>query len=88
MDKIRNIRPRGRAGKGRPPGSLNKTTAGAKAMVLGALEQLGGQQWLVEQARENPTAFLKLLERLIPRAVEESDAGDGDDLFIDPNPDL
>jgi len=87
-DKIRRITPRGRAGKGRPPGAQNRTTRTMKEMLLGALSDLGGQRWLVEQARENPTAFLKLLERLIPRAVEEPDADDDDDLFIDPDPDL
>ena len=88
MDKIRSITPRGRAGKGRPPGAQNRTTRTMKTMLLGALSDLGGQQWLVGQARENPVEFLRLLARLIPPAKEESDAGDGDDPFIDPNPDL
>jgi hypothetical protein len=38
-------------------------------MVLGALEAVGGQTYLEEQALENPVAFLGLLKALIPKAV-------------------
>ena len=54
------------AGKGRPKGAVNKTTASVKEMLLGALEELGGQQWLIEQAKTEPRAFMTLLARLIP----------------------
>lgn len=55
-----------RAGMGRPKGAQNVMTKTVKEMLLGALDELGGQTWLVEQARAEPRAFLTLLARLIP----------------------
>ncbi|MHB8224433.1 hypothetical protein [Acidithiobacillus sp.] len=57
---------RGRAGLGRPKGSPNKINAGVKSMILGALDELGGQTWLVEQAKADPRAFMSLLARVLP----------------------
>lgn len=54
------------AGKGRRAGTPNKMTASAKEMIMGALGDLGGQAWLVEQAKAEPKAFLALVARLIP----------------------
>jgi len=34
-------------------------------MILGALDDAGGQQYLVEQAHKNPTAFLTLLGKIL-----------------------
>src|SRR5215472_10381603 len=56
----------GNAGKGRPRGSPNKITADLKAMILGALSDVGGQAYLAEQAQRNPTAFLTLLGKVLP----------------------
>lgn len=64
------------AGKGRPKGSPNRTTATAKEMILGALSDLGGQAWLVEQAEADPKAFLSLLARLIPTETSASISAD------------
>jgi hypothetical protein len=41
-------------------------------MILGALDDAGGQDYLAEQARENPIAFLTLLGRVLPREPIES----------------
>ena len=60
---------RGRAGLGRPAGSPNKINAGVKSMILGALDDLGGQTWIVEQAKADPKAFLALLSKLLPSEV-------------------
>ena len=38
-------------------------------MIIAALDSAGGEQYLVEQARQNPTAFLALLGRIIPSEV-------------------
>ena len=51
--------------KGRP----NKINADLKAMILGALDEAGGQQYLAEQARANPAAFMTLVGKILPRQV-------------------
>ncbi|MBU2858455.1 hypothetical protein HF289_16885 [Acidithiobacillus ferrooxidans] len=60
---------RGRAGLGRPAGSPNRINAGVKAMILGALDDLGGQAWLMEQAKADPRAFMSLLGRILPSEI-------------------
>jgi hypothetical protein len=62
-------RNRGNAGKGRPPGSQNKVTATVKMMVLGALDALGGEEWLVAQAKKHPQAFMQMLRQVMPTQV-------------------
>ena len=57
------------AGKGRPKGAQNKMTRTLKHMILGALDELGGQQWLVAQAQANPAAFFTLLGRVLPHTL-------------------
>ncbi len=52
--------------KGRP----NRTGAAVKAMVMGALDELGGQDYLVQQAKANPVAFLTLLGKLLPQRID------------------
>jgi len=56
-------------GPGRPKGSLNKITGNVKSMILGALDDLGGQTWLVEQAKADPRAFMSLLGRILPSEI-------------------
>ena len=58
------------SGQGRPQGVPNRLTADIKGMILGALDELGGQDYLVAQARENPTAFLSLVGKILPKAVK------------------
>jgi hypothetical protein len=41
-------------------------------MILGALDDAGGQAYLAEQAHQNPAAFLTLLGRVLPREPVES----------------
>jgi len=55
---------------GRQKGSGNTLHKELKEMILGALGDVGGQAYLVEQARENPTAFLGLVSKLLPRDVK------------------
>lgn len=54
---------------GRPPGSQNKLTADVKAMILAALEQAGGVEYLLQQSEKNPTAFLTLVGKVLPMTV-------------------
>lgn len=60
---------RGNAGKGRPKGAANKTTKEVKEMILEALQRAGGIQYLVDQAREKPVAFLGLVGKVMPLQV-------------------
>lgn len=57
------------AGKGRPPGVLNKHTKGTRAMVLAALDAVGGQLYLQRQALANPQTFLALVAKTMPVKV-------------------
>lgn len=59
----------------RPKGSKNKVTAAVKDMIEGALTELGGQEWLVKQARKSQRgaiAFMALVSKLVPRDLHVS----------------
>ena len=56
--------------KGRPKGSRNRASVELGAMVDKALHEAGGWRYLVEQARENPTAFLALVARRLPKEIK------------------
>ena len=62
------------AGKGRPKGSLNKTTTQLKEAILEAAAKAGGKGgipgYLALQATENPTAFMALLGKVLPLQVQ------------------
>ena len=63
------------AGKGRPKGVPNKVTSELKSMILGALDDAGGQAYLALQARENPTAFMTLVGKVLPLQVAGENGG-------------
>jgi hypothetical protein len=60
------------AGPGRPKGSQNKTSAQLKDMILGALDQAGGIEYLTDRARDPRTAsaFLTLVGKVLPMQVQ------------------
>lgn len=68
----------GNAGKGRPKGSPNKTTALLKDSILQAAELAGGPggivQYLTMQAATNPAPFMALLGKVLPTQL----TGDSD----------
>lgn len=63
------------AGKGRKPGSKNKITKALKDMILGALDDAGGQAYIAGQADVNPAAFLTLLGKILPLQVTGEGGG-------------
>lgn len=58
------------AGKGRVKGVPNKNTKALKDMILGALSDAGGQEYLVKQAKLNPTAFMGLIGKVLPTELK------------------
>lgn len=71
---------KGRKTGGRVAGTPNKFTRELKDMILGALEDVGGQDYLVAQAGQNPTAFLTLVGKVLPLQV----TGEGGKALIPP----
>jgi len=63
------------AGKGRAKGVPNKITADLKAMILGALSDVGGQAYLARQAEENPGPFMTLIGKVLPLQVTGEGGG-------------
>jgi len=65
---------RGNAGKGRPKGSKNKTTAIAKEAIQMAAEGLGGVDRLTAWAQEDPANekvfWSQMFTKLLPHQVE------------------
>lgn len=73
-----NLIGKGKAGPGRPKGVPNKQTAAIKDMIVQALDKAGGVDYLIGQSKENPTAFLTLVGKVLPMQV----SGDPDNPLI------
>lgn len=69
-------------GPGRPKGSMNKVTADLKAMILGALEDAGGRDYLTERALDPKTqgAFIALVGKALPLTIK-GPGGNGEHVF-------
>lgn len=61
--------------KGRAKGVPNKLTGTLKEMVLNALATAGGEAYLVSCAKENPTAFLTLVGKVLPLQIGADESG-------------
>jgi hypothetical protein len=70
----RGAKPGERRG-GRAKGTTNKLTADLKSMILGALDQAGGQDYLADQAAKSPGAFLTLVGKVLPMQLESGPGG-------------
>ena len=64
------------AGKGRAKGVPNKMTLKVKEMILAALDQAGGVNYLAEQAEKKPGPFMALVGKVLPMQL----AGEGEGL--------
>lgn len=69
MPRGEHLKGRKIPGSGRQKGSPNKVTVTLKQMILGALDDVGGQKYLAEQARENPGPFLALIGKVLPTTI-------------------
>ncbi|MBO0358618.1 hypothetical protein J0X19_11735 [Hymenobacter sp. BT186] len=54
---------------GRKKGTPNKISSDVKGMVLGALNKAGGEEYLLRQSKENPTAFMTLVGKVLPTTL-------------------
>ena len=54
---------------GREKGTPNKISGALREMILGALDDVGGQAYLMRQAEENPGPFLTLLGKVLPTTL-------------------
>ena len=64
-----------RPGAGRPKGSLDKGNALIREMIVEALDQAGGVEYLVRQANAKPAAFLALIGKVMPVQIEGAKGG-------------
>ena len=63
---------------GRKKGTPNKQTTALKDMILNTLAKAGGEEYLLEQAQEDPKTFLQLVGKVLPLQV----TGDKDNPLI------
>ena len=54
------------SGQGRKKGTPNKDTAQIRDMIIGALSDVGGREYLARQAIENPGPFMTLIGKVLP----------------------
>jgi hypothetical protein len=66
-----------RAGAGRPPGAQNKISLSLKNMILQALDEAGGVDYLKRLAIENSSAFATLLGRVLPTTLQADESNGG-----------
>lgn len=64
-----------KTGGGNRKGSPNKINKEVKDMILGALNEAGGQDYLLTQAKNNPVAFLSLVGKIIPKDLNAKVSG-------------
>lgn len=57
---------------GRPAGTPNKINAEIRDMIREALDGVGGVSYLIQQASDNPVAFMTLIGKVIPSDVKIS----------------
>lgn len=69
--------PKKKAGPGRPKGSVNKVNGEVKAMILAALDGVGGVAYLMERAEDPRTAsaFMAMVGKVLPLQVTGANGG-------------
>ena len=64
-----------RPGAGRKKGVPNKMTRELKEMILDALTEVGGVEYLKKRAKDTPNAFLTLIGKVLPLQVTGEGGG-------------
>ena len=59
----------GKGNPGKPKGAVNKVTKELKEMILQALDNAGGVEYLTRRAEDSPVAFLSLIGKVLPMQV-------------------
>lgn len=63
--------PKGAKYGGRKAGTPNKLTVELKEMILRSLAAVGGEAYLAQQARDNPSPYLALIGKVLPLQVKQ-----------------
>lgn len=58
-----------KTGGGSRKGIPNKVSGELRGMILAALDKAGGVRYLTDQAQANPSAFLSLVGKVLPKEV-------------------
>ena len=74
MSGIRGSAPGERRG-GRQKGTPNKVNTDLKEMILGALSDAGGRDYLALRAKDTPAAFLTLIGKVLPMQITGEGGG-------------
>lgn len=72
-----------KTGGGSRKGIPNKVNKELKDMILGALSDAGGQDYLMRQANENPSAFLSLVAKVLPKEATHTIEGGEKPIHVD-----
>lgn len=72
-----SFKPGNKASPGRPKGVPNKITQDIKAMVMQALDEKGGVEWMKKQFDENPVAVMALLGKILPTQISGPEGTSG-----------
>jgi len=63
---------KGRKTGGRKKGTPNKITGAVKQAILHAFDKVGGEDYLVKVAEDDPRTFCALLAKIIPAEITAS----------------
>lgn len=64
-----------KTGGGSRKGCPNKATKALKDMILQALDEVGGVDYLKRQAEKNPASFMTLIGKVLPQDVKTEISG-------------
>jgi hypothetical protein len=69
----------------RPKGSKNKTQPSLfdlRTSIEKTYRELGGDQWMADWARQEPTEFVRLMSRLLPKQIDAKVEATGPITFV------